>query len=308
MLKPQKDQSETTEQEKSKEDILEENVYSINFVTSSAINRISLKFLIMYVPILWFSCYMVLAVFFDLSRYIPWFINMLIIPMWLFILYYIFMFGVASFSKLFLVLINIIHRPREGIFLAEEGNKDFEFWRLRTELKKLAVWVMNNGPLPWTVMWAFRWFGVKMNFSSHLQDAWVDIENIEFGRKITIGQGAVVMSSMIVGKYLIIRRLSFNDYSVIGGVSNISPGTKVGKDTVIGAFSSTILNQILEDGFIYFGIPAIKLKPNKYAEERKDVIVRRDVVEEKKFLVPQGINIEEDKKHLINDKNNKENS
>jgi acetyltransferase-like isoleucine patch superfamily enzyme len=300
------DQTETSEQGNLKIELNEESDYSVNFVTSSAINRINLKFLIIYIPILWFSCYMVIAVYFDLTLLIPWYINMFLIPVWLFMFYYIFMFGVACFSKLFLILINMIPYPREGTFLAEEGNPDFEFWRLRTELKKMAVWVMNNGPLPWTVMWAFRWFGVKMDFSSHLQDAWVDIENINFGRKITIGQGAVVMSSMIVGKYLILRRISFDDYSVIGGVSNISPGTKVGKDTVIGAFSSTILNQILEDSYIYFGIPAIKLKPNKYAEERKELIVRRDVDEEKKFIVPQEINIEEDKKHLINNNDNKE--
>ena len=78
-------------------------------------------------------------------------------------------------------------------------------------------------------------------------------------------------------------------------------------DLLFDPFSCTILSQILEDGFIYFGIPAIKLKPNKYAEERRDVIIRRDVDEEKKIVIPFEINIEEDKKYLINNNNNKEN-
>ncbi len=284
-----------------------EKDYAINFVTSSAINRISLKFLLLYVPILWFSGYIALAIFFDMSKIINnWLITALLIPVWLFLLYFIFVFGLSIFTKAILLIINMIHKPREGVFKAEEGNQDFEFWRLRTELKKLALWFMNKGPLPWIVPWGFRWFGVRIDFSSHLQDAWVDVDFIDFGRKVTVGQGAVVMSSMIVGRYLIIKKIIIDDYAVIGGVSNISPGTVIKKDTVIGAFSSTTFNQILEEGWIYFGIPAIKLKPNKYAEERRDKIIKRDVDKQIKYEVPHEVNIDEDKKELINNHNKKE--
>ena len=280
--------------------------YSINFITSSVINRISLKFLLLYIPILWLSGYMALAVFFDMSRLINnWIITALLIPVWLFILYFIFVFGLAAFTRAILVIINMVHKPKEGVFKAEEGNRDFEFWRLRTELKMLALWFMNKGPLPWIVPWGFRWFGVRIDFSSHLQDAWVDVDFIEFGRKVTTGQGAVVMSSMIVGQYLIVKRIIIDDYAVVGGVSNVSPGTIIKKDTVLGAFSSTNINQILDKGWIYFGIPAIKLKPNKYAEERQGKITRKDVDRQEKYEVPLEINIDEDKKELINGNNNK---
>ena len=63
--------------------------YTIDFVTSSAISKIGYKFLALYIPILWFSGYMTVAVFFDVSRYIPWYINMFLLPVWLFILYFI---------------------------------------------------------------------------------------------------------------------------------------------------------------------------------------------------------------------------
>lgn len=278
-----------------------EKDYCINFITSSVINRISLKFLLLYIPILWLSGYMALAIFFDTSRLINnWFITTMLIPIWLFILYFVFVFGLAIFTRAILVIINMIHKPKEGVFKAQEGNQDFEFWRLRTELKKLALWFMNKGPLPWIVTWGFRWFGVHIDFSSHLQDAWVDVDFIEFGRKVTVGQGAIVMSSMIVGQYLIIKRIIIDDYAVVGGVSNISPGTIIKKDTVVGAFSSTNFNQILEEGWIYFGIPSIKLKPNKYAEERREKIVRRDVERQVKYETSHEINIDHDKKHLIN--------
>jgi carbonic anhydrase/acetyltransferase-like protein (isoleucine patch superfamily) len=152
-------------------------------------------------------------------------------------------------------------------------------------------------------MWGFRWFGVHIDFSSHLQDAWVDTDFIHFGRKITIGNGAVVMSSMIVGKYLIIKRIIFGDHALVGGVSNISPGAIIGKEGVSGAFSNINLNQVLEEGWIYIGLPAKKYKPNKYASERRDIILRKDVEDEIKYEVKQEVNIDEDKKHLLEKSN-----
>jgi hypothetical protein len=276
--------------------------YTIDYVTSSAINRIGIKFLIFYIPIIWFSGYMATAVFFDMSSLINnWIITMFLLPFWFFALYFIFIFGIAIFTKAFLLIINMIHKPKEGVFLAVEGNQDYEFWRLRVELKKLVFWLMNNGPLPWIVMWGFRWLGIRVDFSSHMHDAWADGEFIEFGRNVTVGQGCVVMSSMVVGKYLIIKKVVLGDYTVVGGVGNISPGTKMGKESITGAFSGTIINQNLEAGWIYLGPnSARKLKLNKYAEQRRDVIYKKNVDEEIKYEVKQDVNIDEDKKKLLN--------
>ena len=276
--------------------------YSIDFVTCSAISRIGIKFLIFYIPIIWFSGYMAIAVFFDMSSLINnWIITMFLLPIWFFVLYFIFVFGIAIFTKAFLLIINMIHKPKEGVFLAEEGNQDYEFWRLRVELKKLVFWLMNNGPLPWIVMWGFRWLGIRVDFSSHMNDAWADGEFIEFGRNVTVGQGCVVMSSMVVGKYLIIKKVVLEDYTVVGGVSNISPGTIMNKESITGAFTATIPNQHLDPGWIYLGPHyARKLKPNKYAEQRRDIIYKKNVDEETKYRVIQEVNIDEDKKKLLN--------
>lgn len=275
--------------------------YTLDFVTTSAISKIGYKFLALYIPILWASGFMTLAVFFDVSRYIPWQINIFLVPVWLFILYFILLFGIAIFTKAFMVIINMIHKPKEGIFKAIEGDKDYEFWRVRVELKKLVLWFMSNGPIPWVVMWGLRWFGINIDFSSHAQDAWLDGEFIDFGRNVTVGQGTVVMSSMIIGKYLIIKKVIFGDHTVIGGVSNVSPGTIMGKESIIGAFSGTIPNQTIEPGWIYLGPHAArKLKPNKFAEQRRDIIYKKDVDEEIKYLVKTEVNIDEDKKDLVN--------
>lgn len=287
--------------------------YTIDFVTTSAISKIGYKFIGFYIPILWISGYMAIAVFFDVSkgifeltgRFTSVIITMFLIPIWLFVLYFIFVFGIAMFTKAFLLIINMLHKPKEGVFRAEEGDQDYEFWRLRVELKKLVFWFMNNGPLPWIIMWGFRWMDIHVDFSSHMQDAWSDGGFIEFGRNVTVGQGAVVMSSMIVGKYLIIKKVVLRDHTVVGGLSQISPGTILGKESVLGAFSTTIPSQFLEPGWIYLGPQfARKLKPNKYAEQRRDVIIEKHVDDEIKYEVKQEINIDEAKKKLVN--NNKE--
>ena len=288
-------------------EINEENeIYSVDIVSSNSINRMNMKFLFYYLAIFWISGWLLVVFWYD-------YITLLILtddllfkiilislcPVILFLSYFIFIFGCMVLSKLFLILINLIHKPKEGIFIAKKGEGDYDFWILRTQVKKLVVWLINNSPLPWINIWSFKWFGVKVAFSDSLTDAWCDVEFIKFGKKILIGQGAVVMSSMILGNYLIIKKIVIEDYAVIGGHSTISPGTVVGKDTVLGALGITSFNQILEKGWIYLGFPAIKLKLNKYAEMDRTTLRKIDVDQSKKFKVKYEVNIDEDKKDLV---------
>ncbi len=272
---------------------------AIDFTTSSAISRVNLKFLAVYLPIFWLAGLIISIMWYWYLLESNWIVILIFLPFALFGSIYLFIIACILFSKLFLILINLIHKPKEGIFKAEIGDTDFEFWTLRTELKKIALWFMRNSPLPWSDVVALRLFGVNMDTSSHLNDAWCDAEFIKFGRKNLIGQGATIMSSMVIGRYLIIKEVVCDDYIMIGGHTTIAPGTIMGKESVIGALSSTTVNQVLEPNWVYFGFPAIKLKENKYAEERRGVILKRDVDKAKKFEMEYEINIDEDKKNLV---------
>jgi len=295
-------------EEKNTENEDDDSDFVIDFTTSSAINKVGLKFLLVYIPIFWFSGLVVATLWYGyVVSPVPWIIKLLFLPLLLLGFSFLFIFSCFFFSKLLLIFINLIHVPKEGIFRAERGNMDFEFWRLRTEIKKIALWLIRNWPLPWIDVIAFRWFSIKMDFSSHLNDAWCDAEFISFGKHVTIGQGAVIMSSMVVGNYLIIKKIIFDDYALVGGQSTIAPGTHFGEDTVLGAVSVTTLDQDLEDGWIYSGIPARKLKLNKYAEMRRDIIHKVDVDEEEKVETEHEVNIDEDKKHLIKHKDGVDN-
>ena len=283
---------------------------AVDFTTSSAISRVNIKFLAVYIPVFWLSGLLVGIFWYWYSSDPGWLPFLLLLPAMLFAMVFLFILGCLLFTKLFLIFVNLIHKPKEGIFIAEitrgRGNRnhDYEFWMLRTELKKIGLWLLRNTSLPWIDAFAFKLFGVDMDYSSHLNDAWCDSDFIKFGRKVLIGQGATIMSSMVVGKYLIIKEVIFGDYAMVGGHTTIAPGTIIGKEAVIGAISSTTYNQVLEPGWVYFGFPAIKLKENKYAEERRDVIIKRDVDKARKFEIIYDVNIDDDKKEEINSKEN----
>jgi len=295
-------EQEKFEENEDKIDInsLKENDLALDFTTSSAISKVNIKFLVVYIPIFWLSGMLDTIILYTFTTYIGnVYLMIFFLPAMIIIMWFVFIVGCFFFCKLFLILINLIHKPREGVFRAEIGNPDFEFWALRTELKKIVIWLIRNWPIPWMDIIALKWFGVKMSLTSSLYDAWCDLEFITFGRNVLVGQGASINSSMVIGKYLIIKRVICGDYSLIGGHSTVAPGTIIGEDTFISAISTTVHSQILEPGWIYFGIPCIKFKPNKYAESQREIIVKKDVDEEKKYEVEYEVNIDEDKKNLL---------
>ena len=278
--------------------------FVLDFTTSSAISHVGIKFLIFYIPIIWLSGILVSCFWYEWTKHelsiqndpMSWVPTIIFLPIVLFVMNFIFIFGCLFITKLFLIIINMIHKPKEGVFKAEVGNNDFEFWCLRTELKKLPIYITRNSPLPYIDAWAFRWLGLSMGFSAHLNDAWCDTEFVELGRKVMVGQGAVIMSSMVVGKYLFIKKVILDDYVVVGGQDTIAPGTIIGTDSVIGALSTTNYGQVLEDGWIYFGIPGVKLKENRYSESKREFIRKVDVDDDKKYEIKHDVNIDDDKK------------
>ncbi|GAH04726.1 unnamed protein product, partial [marine sediment metagenome] len=185
----------------------------IDFTTSSAISRVNLKFLIVYIPIFWLSGMLDTVIFYTFTFYVrDWILMAFFLPAMVIIMWFIFIIASFFFTKLFLILINLIHKPKEGVFKAEKGNTDFEFWCLRIEIKKIVLWLMRNSIIPWMDIIVFKWFGIKISFSSGLYDSWCDAEFIHFGRKVIVGQGAMIMSSMVIGNYLIIKEVVFDDY------------------------------------------------------------------------------------------------
>ena len=178
--------------------------------------------------------------------------------------YFTWLFCAIFLAKFLLIIVNLIHKPREGYFPREKNSKDYQFWSLRAVIKKFAFWICNNFPLPWMDIIAFKIFGVKVPMKTGLFDAWVDTEFLEIGDNCIIGQGSLVMSTMVTRDFLIIKKIEIGDNCVIGGYSVVSPGSKIPDNCVIGTHSATTVDQELEEGWVYMGVPARKYKKNDF--------------------------------------------
>ncbi|MBN2156563.1 MAG: hypothetical protein JW776_11015 [Candidatus Lokiarchaeota archaeon] len=186
------------------------------------------------------------------------------LPIFVVAWYFVWLFSAIFFSKLSLVIITLIHKPREGYFPRTPKNNDYRFWSLRATVKKFAFFICHNFPLPWLDIIAFKWFGVKVSMSTSLFDAWVDSEFIEIGKHTMIGQGSVLMSSMVTRDWLILRKIRIGDHCVIGGYSVVAPGTVIEDNVVLAVHSSTSVGQTLESDWVYIGQPAKKYKKNEF--------------------------------------------
>jgi len=244
------------------------------------------RYLLFYLFLMWIS---ILAVFFEFWIFwqemfnwnfiFPWRIIhfYLFLPLVGFFAYVIIVFVSLFFSKILLVIVNTIHKPREGVFLRHKSDKDFRYWSIRNTIKRWPVWLAHKFPFPFLDNICFKAFGVRTNIHNSLFEGWVDCEFIDFGCNVVVGQGSTIQSSAIIGNLLIIRKTEIGDNVRIGTHSFVMPGTQMGKNSVLAAASATTIGQVLEEGWIYAGIPAVKFKKNRFFEDNLQDIIGGDI-------------------------------
>ncbi len=188
------------------------------------------------------------------------------------------------FGKLLLIIFKLIHKPKEGIFKVDFKDNDYYFYCLRISIKKFIFWIWNNFCFPWVANFAFKICDVRADFKSTLFDGWSDVEFIEYGKNIMLGQAAVVSSSIIIDDYLLIKKVKIGDHVVIGGNCIIAPGTVIGKSCTLGACTITHINQYLEPNWIYIGRPAKKYEQIKKMNSNRKKITTRRLVDTKEKI------------------------
>ncbi|MBD3255094.1 MAG: hypothetical protein GF383_08365 [Candidatus Lokiarchaeota archaeon] len=222
------------------------------------------RFSLIYLVLMWFSLFFTISIaslFFIHFLYIfhP-LILIIILPLLILLYYVLFILVLVLICRLFLILINLMHKPREGIFIRSLKDMDYFCYCFRKTIKMLLLKIYNFFPLPWAKILALKASNLKISSSSGVLDSYIDSDFIEFGRNTILGEGSVIMSSMIVGDYLLLKSVLFNEGSTIGANSLIAPGTIFGRNSILGLGSYTKINQKLESGWIYIGRPAVKFK------------------------------------------------
>ena len=236
------------------------------------------KYLIFYVFLFWISVIPVLIEFwvywrllFNYSRPLHFFIYL---PLILFAMYITLAFSAIFSAKILLVLVNKIHKPREGVFFRDPSDKDYRYWSIRNTIKRWPFWITHKFPFPFMDNVCFKVFNVKTKIQNSLFEGWVDTEFIEFGTNVVIGQGSIIQSSVIIGNLLIIKKTIIEDNVRIGSHSVVMPGTHIGKNSILAAISLTLIDQELEEGYIYIGVPAKKYKKNRFFEDNIEDLIR----------------------------------
>jgi acetyltransferase-like isoleucine patch superfamily enzyme len=211
------------------------------------------------------------------------------LPLLAVLMYITIVFSGIFFAKILLMIVNAIHKPREGVFLRHNSDRDYRYWSLRNTIKRWPVWLAHRFPFPGVLdNVCFKTFGVKTKMSNSLFEGWVDTEFIDFGKDVVVGQGAIVQSAVIIGNLLIIRKTVIEDNVRIGSHAIVMPGTHIGHNCILAANSVTTVGQELEKGWIYIGIPAKQFKKNYFFEDGledkigtvKDVERLREIYEE----------------------------
>jgi acetyltransferase-like isoleucine patch superfamily enzyme len=177
-------------------------------------------------------------------------------------------------AKFLLTIINAIHKPQEGIFYRKDSDKDYRYWSMRNTIKRFPIWVSHKFPFPFMDNICLKVFGVKTPFSNSLFEGWVDTEFIDFGENVVLGQGSIIQSAVIIGEFLIIKKTVIEDNVRIGTHSVIMPGTHIHKNAILAAHSTTIIEQELEEDWIYIGVPARKFKKNRFFEDGLEPFLR----------------------------------
>ena len=245
------------------------------------------RYLIFYIFLIWINIFSIQFEFW-------WYWNLLydwkfihflfFLPLLIFVMYLTSIMVSLIFAKILLVIINLIHKPREGVFLRHPSDKDYRYWSLRSTIKKWPFWISHKFPLPFMDNICLKMFGVKTKYSNSLFEGWVDTEFIEFGKNIVVGQSSIIQSAIIVGNLFIIRKTIIEDNVVIGAHSIVMPGTHMKKNSILGGNSMTTIGQELEENYIYLGAPAKKYKKNVYFEDNLEDIIGRKGEEDLKTL------------------------
>lgn len=174
-------------------------------------------------------------------------------------------------AKIFLSVINLLHKPKEGVFNRTKYDKDYCYWSLRSVVKKWPTWLARQLSLPIFETLSLKVLGAKTYNSSALQEGWVDCEFVEIGKHVKLGQGSLIISNLIVQNKLIIKKVIIKENVIIGAHSVISPGTIIEPNTILDAISMTAVNQHLENNSIYSGTPAKRIMDNKPIDNKEEL-------------------------------------
>lgn len=181
----------------------------------------------------------------------------LLLPFNILILIYLLQISSIIFSLLFLSIVKLLHKPKEGIFKRDLSDKEYRYWNLRNLIKKWPLFILASNPFPWFKnRFVLRFFGVKIGKKSICDNCWISSEFVSIGKNVIIGMNSTILSFGVEQDSFFIKKIVIDDNTLIGAKCVLLPGTIMKKGAKLSAHSYTNVGDILEENSVYMGHPA----------------------------------------------------
>ena len=192
-----------------------------------------------------------------------WFI--IIVPLSIYGILFQFTFLTLLQSFIVWKILCIIEPPKEGEF--DIPGREFRYYCLRFWIQYYSICMARAMPLPWVDMICFRLFGCKIGKNVVLYDSWIDMEFVEIGDYVMLSLNASLNSHCIYHDKFLVKRIVVNKNAIVGAEAIVAPGTVLEEGAILGAASSTHIDQRLEPYLIHIGNPAKLKLPIKVVED-----------------------------------------
>ncbi|QEE16597.1 hypothetical protein DSAG12_02427 [Promethearchaeum syntrophicum] len=187
----------------------------------------------------------------------PGWVFSILIPINFLLIYLITVIWSATVTKIYIGLLNLRHKPIEGVFLRSEKDKDYVYWNRRNLSRIFLNWILFSVPFTFLKKaFAYQFFGVPIGKNVAMNHCWVSPEFIEIGNNVKIGQAAGVYSFQFEGDKLLVAKVIIKDDVLIGPQAVIYPGTLVNEGVTLdgGCFSDPFTEY--KANSVYHGTPA----------------------------------------------------
>jgi len=209
--------------------------------------------------------------FFSLGLTAEWY-YWLLLPLNLYGNIFLFAFSIILFSAGINKILNKMYPPREGVF--KRGSKEWKYTHRRFWNAYFPIWLARALPIPWSDIFAYRFFGVSIGKNVVAYEGYIDPEFIEIGDFTMTSLNICIFSHLIYHEQIIIKKVKIGKACVVGPQTIVSPGTVMQDGAVLGANSYTWVGQELESDLIHVGTPVSMTFPIQSLEESQEKVER----------------------------------
>ena len=270
----------------------EKELYKVDFISTSGVYKrpfsliVFLQFylglLVIILVNLWYWNYLYYFITGNLiftmeiieDDWFRWFL-ILLLPLNIYGNIFLFALSIILFSACIFKILNKLHPTREGIF--EKGSKDWKYMHRRFWTAYFPIWLARALPLPWSDIFVYRLFGVRIGKNVVAYEGYIDPEFVEIGDFTMTSVNIGIFSHLIYHDKVIIKRVKIGKACIVGPQTITAPGTIMHDRAVLGANSYTSIGQELESDLIHVGTPVSMSFPIQTLEEskEKDELIRK---------------------------------